>query len=148
MLDAAGRPLTAGTRPADSTGLVRLPSVPAGRFELLVAASGAAVTRLEVESPGPAVPVALQPSGRLEVAVAELEGSQGPAMVRLTGPDGGPFIGIRWGGAQQEWPLLSGRAVIEGLPAGRFEVLVTAPDGRQWQGAVLVASGQLGRLEL
>ncbi len=149
VLDAGGSTLTFGSRNADSSGLVRIPSVPAGRFELLVAASATAVSRLAVESPGPPVAVGLAAAGRLELAVAGLAEDRSLAKATLTGPDGRPFLGMAWGGlVQSEWHLVSGRVVIEGLSPGRFKVLVTAPDGRQWQGTAAVSAGQSSRLDL
>ena len=48
---------------------MRLSSVPPGSWELLVQASGSAVTGVQVQAPGASVPVTLPPATSLRVVV-------------------------------------------------------------------------------
>ncbi len=148
VLDAAGSALASGRRQADDRGQVRLPSVPAGSFELLVSAPGAAVRRLRAEVPGSPIDVRLDPSCQLEVAVPALSGEATLATMRITGADGVPFIEVLWGRLRREWPIYRGAHTVTGLSAGSYDVEVTAPDGRRWQGSVRVSPGASTRLEL
>ena len=147
ILDDGGRALDSGRRQADENGQVRLGSAPAGSWDLLVAAPGAAVQRKRVEVPGPLVELALEPSCRLEVKVAALADA-GAATMRITGTDGVPFVSVEWGHARHEWELYLGRQNVSGLPAGGYNVEVTTPDGESWQGTVTVAPGAMTRLDL
>ncbi len=149
LLDGSGRALTSGSRPVDDVGRVRLPSIPAGTFDLLIAGTGTAVRRLAVTFPGPEVRVDLEPACRLELSVSALAAEETVALARLTTEDGQLFQTVAWGGMpQQEWPVVLGKTTIEGLPPGTYGVEVTSPDGRAWQGRVTVTPGGLNRVGL
>ena len=148
ILDDAGRALDAGRRVADENGVVRLTSVPAGSFDLLASAAGAAVRRLRVEVPGPPVVIDLQPSSSLTVTVGALAGEETVAELRLFGADGRPFLGLLWVQVQDRWQLPLGKGTIDSLPSGGYRVEVTAPDGRTWQGEASVVAGAVNRLDL
>lgn len=148
VLDAGGGALATGRRPVDDQGRVRLLSVPTGSFELLLSAPGAAVHRLRGEAPGPPIIVRLEPACRLEVGVPALAEDTARATMRVTGSDGVPFIEVLWGTVRREWPLYGGAHTLSGLPAGSYNVEVTTPDGRRWQGSVGVSPGATTRLEM
>ncbi len=148
VIDADGRTLVAGRRHADESGRVRLPSVPAGTFELLLAAPGAAVNRLTVDHRTSPVEIDLAAGCRLEVTVEELAADQLNGTLRLYTADGRPFITPRWGLALQEWQMTFGAHWVEALPAGSYTAEVTAADGRSWRGTARVTPGAPNRLDL
>ncbi len=148
VLDTAGRPLTAGLLTADENGGVRLPSIPAGSFDLLLAAPGSAVSRLRIATPGAPLTVRLEPSCALEVAVAALATEQIVATMRIRDAGGRPVWSLARGWAKAEWQLRFGSRTLAGLPAGTYRVEVSASDGRSWRGQVSVAPGVPGRLSL
>jgi protocatechuate 3,4-dioxygenase beta subunit len=148
VLEASGGTLLGGTYATGENGRVRLSSVPPGRWTAVISAAGAATSRVEVQAPGPAVPVALQPVTSLRVRVPELAGAT-VATIRLSDGGGHPHYGLDWTGrAEREWQMQGGSASFDRLPPGDWTVSVTAPDGRSWQGTQATASGGVAELTL
>jgi predicted secreted protein len=149
VVDGAGGVVTWGVYPTGEGGAVRLSTVPAGTWEVLVRADGTAVARVAAASPGPPVPAALAPQATLEVVVPELFEAEVLATLTMQGPDGRPHLFYGWANdVRGEQPMARGRTVLQGLPAGAWTVEVTAPDGRRWRGAATTAAGAAARVEL
>ena len=139
--DTAGAVVLSETDQADASGLVKLSALPSGTWSISLRADGAALTRasLQVPSSEP-VPVTLLPAGRLNVRVPALVPSDQVGTVRLLGSDQQPFWTLGSGGRiDQQWPLVGGKAVIDGVPAGTWLLQVETPDGQRWQGAAVTA---------
>jgi hypothetical protein len=127
----------AETRMVGADGRVRLATLPAGAWDLWIAAPGSASQQRHVQAPGEPVAVDLPPAGRLSVQVPELAESSLIATVAVMGESRQPFSTVTFGGEiSSTWPLKAGAAVVEGLPAGLWTVTVLAPDGRTWTKAV------------
>jgi protocatechuate 3,4-dioxygenase beta subunit len=140
--DPAGATILAETRHADASGLFELTTLPPGTWTLFLCADGAALTTasLTVPSPEP-LALTLPPATRLSVRVPALAASDLIGTVRLLTQDQQPFWTLGPGGqVVQQWPLVGGRAVVEGVSAGAWAVQVETPDGQKWQG-VATTSG-------
>ncbi len=141
--------VVSGSFETTDNGRVRMTEVPPGSFELLVTASGAAMTSMPVVSPGRLGRIVLPPAGRLRLTVPELETQPSAATVGLSGPAGRPYRQLRWGGrVTTEVSLRSGRATVEGLEPGAWTLTVTAADGRSWSGQAQVATGSTSEVVL
>jgi len=142
VLDAGGGSLSSGSYSTGENGRVRLSSVPAGRWELIVSAAGAATSTIPVQAPGPPVPVQLQPATSLRVVVAELRGTTNLATVSVTGSDGRPFRTLSWTGQpRSEWRMEGGQLEFASLPPGTWTVTVVTTDGRRWAGSATTNPG-------
>ena len=137
VLAPSGAPVVAETRAPDPSGTLRLPTVPAGSWQLFLSAPGGAVAGSSVTVPGEPGAVTLPEAARLHVHVPALASSDLIAVLSLGGADQQPFWTLGPGGAIQErWPLVGGKATVEGLPAGLWQIRVEAPDGHTWTGNV------------
>ena len=135
---ASGGGALAETRIVGADGRLRLATLPAGEWDLWIAAPGGASLQTRVRAPGEAVTIDLPPAGRLSVQVPELAESSLLATVAVSGARQQPFSTLTFGGeVSSSWPLKAGTAVVEGLPAGLWTVTVLAPDGRTWTKAVV-----------
>ena len=149
VLDAGGGSLSGGSYTTGENGRVRLSSVPAGRWELIVSAAGAATSTIAVQAPGPPVPVQLQPATSLVVEVAELQGTSTLATVSVTGSDGRPFRTLSWTAQpRSEWRMEGGRLEFASLPPGAWNVTVVTIDGRRWAGSTTTSAGAGVALQL
>jgi protocatechuate 3,4-dioxygenase beta subunit len=120
------------TKAVAADGLARFSEVTHGEWSLLVSAPGGALTAVRSVTVGRSslpVHVELPVAGRLIVRMPR--GRSESATLTLTGPGGhahswlGPVNGL-----QNVFPVIDGTAVAEGVPAGEWEVAVTASDGR------------------
>ena len=138
--------LTAGSRgpqavyqqrvPVGEQGRVRLDSLPAGSWRLVVAAQGLGTVQVDAVSPGPERSLALPPAARLRVRVPDLADAGELGEVRVLSSDGHPFIDLDWTGAPRSaWPLGGGRTEVGGLPPGSWRLVASTPDGRSWSGS-------------
>lgn len=138
-----------GRLPATADGVVRLASLPAGRWTLLVAAAEAAVAEIGLTAPGEAETVQLAPGTRLEVVVPALAGPVVPAAtVGLERPTGETFRHPGWGEPRARWSFWNGRAVLENVPAGSWILRVEAADGRRWDETIAVQAGGSQTVEI
>lgn len=138
VFDPSGKILLEESRGVDEQGIVRLPTVPPGRFELMVSAPGSASATATVTVPGEPVPFVLAPAGRLEVRVPALATSDVLATLQLLGPDGHPVRLLDASeGLTEEWSLTAGRTRVDGVPEGVWKLLVTAADGQRWWRSVV-----------
>lgn len=139
VLDGSGRQVLFEIRAVDPSGRARFPTVPAGSWEVLVSAPGAALASVSARVPGAPVPVVLRNAGRLTVRVPALAGSDQVATLTLTG-EGGVFRNLSvYGTVQSQWTVEGGKAIVEGVPAGTWSLTVTAPDGKSWSGTATTA---------
>ena len=66
----------------------------------------------------------------------------------VSGADGQPFVGFdRRGAPQQQWTLRDGRATVEGLPPGTWNVTVKTAGGSSRSG-IVTTSAAGGEAEL
>jgi hypothetical protein len=131
--DASGRWVETPYRAVDGEGRGRLPSMPPGRHSLLLSAPGAAPVEIEVEIPGAPVSVVFPSAGSLRLRLPALVETDDVASAMLLDASGRPFRG---GDAATSWELPAGRGVVEGVPAGSWNVQVVTPDGRRWDSVV------------
>jgi protocatechuate 3,4-dioxygenase beta subunit len=149
VLDPAGGALASGHFATGENGRVRLSSVPPGQWELVVSAAGAATTSLRAQAPGPPIAVPLQPASGLRLSVAELGDPASVATVRLADSDGRPFRSLSWNAQpQSEWRMSGGFMEFRSLPPGSWNVSVSSPDGRTWQGSTATTAGATAVLAL
>jgi protocatechuate 3,4-dioxygenase beta subunit len=142
LLDATGRTVLTQSYPVADEGKARISEAPPGRWTLLVAGGASATASLEVTVPGPPVPVALPPATRLRVTVPDLAGSSALAKATVLGANGQPYRWFRFGFlGPAESTVTDGQAVLDSLPPGVWRVVVTAPDGRTWQGTATTSPG-------
>ncbi|HWM93453.1 MAG TPA: carboxypeptidase-like regulatory domain-containing protein [Thermoanaerobaculia bacterium] len=141
LRDGSGRILLFEMRPLDGTGIVRFPTAPPGEWELLVSAPGAALREARVKVPGDRVPVVLADAARLTVRVPQLATSDAVALLTLLDAQGRPFRNLSpYGTVQNQWQVVGGKAVVEGVPAGAWTLRAVAPDGRTWAGTVVTGA--------
>ncbi len=146
ILDPSGRPLASG-RHAVIDGRVRVSTVPPGRWELVVQGGDSASTRFAVNAPGDQGRLVLPTGGILHLRVPELKEVQA-ASVKLTGPDGKPFVstmGVAFGPGQ--WLLNAGETMVTNLVPGVWSFTVTH-DGRTWSGSAAVTPGATTEVSL
>lgn len=137
LLAPSGAAVLTESRPLGGDGKLRLPSAPAGTWTLLAAGTGAALGSVPLIIPGEPVEVILPDASRLAVRIPALATSDGIGSIALLTPEGQIFQTLGVGGSlEQSWPLVAGRATIEGVPAGSWIVSATAPDGRTWSQTV------------
>lgn len=148
VLDGAGRSVVNGSFATGENGSVRLSSVPAGNWEVLVRSDDSGTVRVAATSPGPPVGVVLAPQATLTIVVPELSGSTALVPVVLAGPDGRPFQYPEWGGLVSTLRLHNGQAMVPHLPAGTWTIRATASDGKSWQGTATTTAGASTTVEL
>lgn len=146
--DGQGRTF-AETRPTYAEGLTVFPTLPAGDWNLLVGAAGGATVESRVAVPGEPLAVVLPPAGRLRVRVPALVESDSVGTLVVQAQDGQPFRYLAWGGElQQSWPVNAGRATVEGLPAGFWQLQVQGPGGEVYSGVAATTGGPDIEVEL
>ncbi|MEM7587290.1 MAG: carboxypeptidase-like regulatory domain-containing protein, partial [Acidobacteriota bacterium] len=140
-VDEQGRSFAA-TRVPDAEGYARFSSLPAGNWRLLISGTGGATISRTVTVPGEPLAGLLPAAGRLRVRVADLVELESYASLTLASAEGLRFQNLAWGGTlEQAWPVAAGRAVVEGLPAGVWNLRVEGPAGRVWTGVAVTTGG-------
>ena len=149
VLDGSGSPLVFGNHRTGENGKVRLASVPAGSWEVLLSAAGSGVARVQVQAPGPPLAVALPPACVLRVRVPELDEGGTAARLTVSGAAGGVYRSLDWTGRPySERVVERGGALVTSMPPGTWNVSVRADDGRAWQGTATTAPGAEALLTL
>jgi len=139
---SAGGSALSETRIVGADGRLRMATLPAGEWNLWIAAPGGASLQTKVRAPGETVRIDLPPAGRLSVQVPDLAESSLLATVAVRGESRQPFSTLTFGGEiSSTWPLKAGMGVVEDLPAGAWAVEVHAPDGRTWTKQVATTGG-------
>jgi len=132
----------AETRIPDRQGYVRLATLPAGTWSLLVGAPEAAAVFVTAQAPGEPLEVVLPPAGELRVRVPALLESDSLATLTVMTQEGSPFFQLEAGGELRgEWPVEGGRAVVPAIPAGFWTLRVDAPGGSSWTGTAVTTGG-------
>jgi len=140
-VDAAGETVATGTYPTGENGRTKVSEVPPGSWLLLVESDQSAPVTLQAAVPGPALRALLPPAGQVHIQVPALANDAAAAKVVLTGP-GGPYRAIDWDGrVKSEWELGDGALSFSRVPAGVWQVVARAADGRSWTGTVTVTPG-------
>ncbi|MEE8524893.1 MAG: carboxypeptidase regulatory-like domain-containing protein, partial [Thermoanaerobaculia bacterium] len=138
-LDGSGVPVLATSVAVAEDGTAPLSSLPAGNWLLIIAAPDAGVARQAVDAPRDPVAVVLPPATRIDVRVLELAGTGGLATLTVTDSGGRPFVSVASSypvHMLSEWSVRDGRATVEGLPPGHWQLAVTTADGRSWSASV------------
>jgi hypothetical protein len=141
VLDPSGAVITQGSHRTGESGRVRLDTVPAGYWTVLLGAAGAAALEIEASAPGGPLPVTLPPACELRVFIPALAGGSGTASVAVAGLDGRPLRSLGRGGLQTSWRALGGRLDLDILPPGAWRVTAHSGDGRVFQGEVATTAG-------
>lgn len=147
ILDLSSRRLGEGTYTVVD-GKVRVSTVPPGRWDLVVQGGDSAAIRFAVNAPGDQGRLVLPTGGILHLRVPELE-KEVLAKVRLTGPDGKPFVTpLPLAFAPGEWMMSGGQAMVPGLAPGVWTFSVEHGDGRTWNGSATVSPGDTTEVSL
>jgi hypothetical protein len=134
-LDSRGKIVASGMQGVGEGGKVRIPTIPPGRWELLVETFESAQASLSVVVPGPEVAVTLPPGGALAITVPALEESALAGKATLIGPDGRPYRSLGFDGMlTSEWPLTHGKTGLPRLAPGLWQIVVQGADGRTYTG--------------
>ncbi len=139
MVSAADRGiLLVEPRPVGADGILRLPKVPPGDWEILVSASHGALSTVRATVPGDSPAIILPPAGLLQVRIPELERSTAIADLSLRGANGEPLreIDLAARAFREHWKVVGGRVQVEAVPPGLWALRVEAPDGRVWSRTV------------
>lgn len=148
VIGGDGRVVSSGSYPLGEEGRARISNVPPGSWQLLVESNQSAAATVAATVPGPVLHVVLPPAGRVEIRVPDLAQSNVIAKATLTGP-GGPLRFTGFGGTvESEWNLYQGRAFLSHIPAGSWQVVVRAPDGRSWTATATVTPGGLEEITM
>ncbi len=149
VLDAAGRVSGSSYYATGENGRVRLATLAAGAWELLVSAPGTGTAALRVQAPGPAVAVTLPRATTLRVVVPALAGDGTIGTVTVKDASGRPFRTLSmFGRTSAEWPVARGEATVDALPPGTWTVDVAAADGRRWSATQATAPEAVATLTL
>lgn len=141
FLDGTGNQVAGGTFET-SAGAVRITTVPAGSWEMVLAVEDGALLSLPVAVPGELGRIVAPPGGSLLITLSELGESAASATIRLTDPDGRPhrFLDYR-ANVSSELTLRGGRARAANLAPGVWTVYAVASDGRSWSASAAVVAG-------
>ncbi len=121
---------------------MRLSTVPAGQWLLLAASSDSVLIAAQLAVPGEPLALALPDAARFVVRFPSLMTSDSIASLRGLDANGQALQTLGLGGIlQQQWQLIAGTAIVEGVPAGHWMVSASAPDGRTWTSAVATDGG-------
>jgi len=139
---ASGAVVFSGNFVSTDTGRLRLSRLPLGTYRIVVATGTDAVASVTATVPGPPVPVALVPGGRLEIAIPALANEPHGGMVTLHSESVGDFALPRWGNLQSSWPASDGKVELAGVPPGTWTInaIGTAP-GQSWSATLTLAPG-------
>jgi len=115
-------------------GLLVIPTVPPGLWDVLVAAPGGAPATLRVTVPGEPTDVVLPAAGRLRLQAPALEELGLEATVQVLDPGGHPIsaLDLETGTLRSTWAWRRDGVVIDGVPAGQWVVRVEASNGSTW----------------
>jgi hypothetical protein len=131
--DPAGRKLLTDTRAPTDRGFVYFEQIPAGAWNLLVSAPGAAPAWVSAEVPGTVRGVVLPSAAPLTVRVPALMETGGAGTLTLASPAGEPFFQVEPGGElRSRWTVSAGLFTLPDVPAGSWSVRVDGARGGTW----------------
>jgi protocatechuate 3,4-dioxygenase beta subunit len=133
--DRGGAKLLTDTRPTTDRGYVYFDQIPAGAWNLLVTAPGAASAWITAEVPGMVPPVSLPPAAPLTVRVPALMEAGAAGILTVAAQSGEPFFQVEPAGdVRSRWTLSGGLVTVDDLPAGVWTLRVEAAQGATWLG--------------
>lgn len=133
--DPAGGKRLTDTRPTTDRGFVYFDQIPAGTWNLLLSAQGAAPAWITAEVPGMVPPVYLPPAAPLTVRVPALMEAGAAGVLTVAAQSGEPFFQVEPAGdVQSRWTLSGGLVTVDDLPAGVWTLRVEAAQGATWLG--------------
>jgi protocatechuate 3,4-dioxygenase beta subunit len=131
--DSAGRKLLTDTRTPTDRGFVYFEQFPAGTWNLLVSAPGAAPRWVTAEVPGSVPGVVLAHAAPLTVRVPALMEAGAAGTLTLTLPSGDPYFQVEPGGdTRSQWSVSAGLITLPDVPAGVWSLRVDAARGGTW----------------
>lgn len=138
--DSSGATVLAESRRPDQEGMLELSTIPPGSWTLLAAADGGAMVTINLLVPSEPMAVTLPHAGRLLVRVSALATSELIGTLQIIGADGQSLRTLGFGGQlQQQWSLVGGKGIVDGVPAGAWTLQVETADGQRWQGAAVTS---------
>lgn len=136
--DSSGRKVLTDTRVPTDSGFVHFEQFPAGTWNLLVSAPGAAPKRLTAEVPGVVPGVILSQAAPLTVRVPALREAGAAGSITLSLPGGDPFYQVEPGGdVRSRWTVSAGLVTLPDVPAGVWSVRVDGARGGTWLGTAV-----------
>ncbi len=147
VLDPAGQVTASGAYPTGEEGRLRLEIVPAGSWDLILDADGAAPVTVSVTAPGNAGRVVLPLPGVLDLKVPALQTARVRARLTLTDQNGKPFR-TPYGETLKGFELEAGALKLERLAPGTWKLDVAADDGRTWSGTATIVPGATVQMTL
>ncbi len=136
--DSSGRKVLTDTRIPTGRGFVHFEQLPAGNWNLLVSAPGAAPKWITAEVPGSAPGVILSHAAPLTVRVPALMEAGAAGSLTLTLPGGGLFLQVEPGGdIRSRWTVSAGLVTLPDVPAGVWSVRVDGARGGTWVGTAV-----------
>ncbi len=144
IADVEGRVLSIERHYTAEHGRVLLSTVPAGTWTVQVRSEPAGFVGIAryLTVPGPVVMLELRTSGQLAIVVPELAGESIRAELHLRDASGRPAL--RGSGAAVRF----GRAFVQDLVPGVWNVEVSTTDDRSWSGTVALFPASTSTLEL
>lgn len=136
--DGSGHLLVNDTRRVSDRGFVYFGQIPAGVWNLLVSAPGAAPAWVTAEVPGSNPEVVLPPAAPLVVRVPALMQADATGTLTVAGENGDPFFQVDpTGEIQSQWTLSAGLVTLSDVPAGIWSLRVDGAQGETWLGTVV-----------
>jgi len=123
----------------DTEGQLRIESLPLGPVTVLLRAFGFAVVELPAVVPSSPLRVMVAPEARVDLSIPTLAGS-GRVLFTLERAGGGVFR--EPANPRGEFFAVNGTAVVAGLPAGDWTVVVKATEGGASRTSFSVAAGE------
>ncbi|MEM9292491.1 MAG: carboxypeptidase regulatory-like domain-containing protein [Acidobacteriota bacterium] len=149
VLAPEGRALSSGPVSAEADGLLSLPSVPPGRWEVIVQADlRSPAATLGIEVPGSPQSIQLPTAGGLRIRVPALAGRRG-GFLQLVDGEGRPYrFSASIGRLVDRFSLDEGSALLPNLPSGLWQLEVYHPDGDRWSSVVQVPPAATAEVNL
>ena len=142
VLGPAGEAIASGIYRATEGGKVRVPTVPPGSWQLLVAAEDSLTSELDINAPGHLGAVQLRRGGGLRIRVAEFEAQGTLAYLTLLDSSGRPDRSLSsHGTVHSEHRFRGATHLVRGLAPGAWTARVRTEDGREWSGNAIVTAG-------
>ncbi|MEN6527780.1 MAG: carboxypeptidase-like regulatory domain-containing protein, partial [Candidatus Polarisedimenticolia bacterium] len=148
LLDEAGRVVAGGRYDTGEGGLVTIGDAPQGTYALVIQADGAAAVTTSATAPGGPLAILLPAPCHLDVEVADLAGKDTAATLSIYDANGTAWRRPMMRNAPASFPMVLGRASLDGLPPGTWTVVATTTAGGRWQGTATTTASAAAKLEL
>lgn len=138
VFDESGRMVLTDTRSVTDRGFVHFAQIPAGVWDLLVSAPGAAAAWVRAEVPDSAPQVVLPSAAPLVVRVPALMAADAAGTLAVVGEGGEPYFQVDpVGEIRSRWTLTAGLVTVPDLPAGVWTLRVDGAEGGTWIGTTV-----------